>query len=336
MRVSRSSLVVALVAGLGAVEDLVGPLDRVLARGPLAGVVHAHLQEGRLAVADAGVAGDLDPGDGAALVGLLGQGEEPDLVRVLVGERLELLVVVEEPAVGAGAAAGQAVRIGGERLGAGRGGDLCAPVDRRSRGPGPWSVRCRAGRSWSACRGPACRRRRRRRSRGRRSRRRRSRSLRSAALSASVGVETRTREGAGLGRSGISIRSRVQARAARGARATAELRGQLLAGQREAGRDLVGTGAGAAGNGLAAAVAEDRQVPVAAAAVEARVDVAEGGRGEALGRRAAAAETVAACGRTGAVGTELGVDQRRGTSRRCEQREAGGGAEQRREEGSWG
>ncbi len=89
------------VAGVVAVDELVGPLHRVLARGPLAGVVDAHLQEHRLAVADrVHVGGDLDPLDRAPLVGLVGERDRAHQVGIRGREVLHLLVVVGEVAVG--------------------------------------------------------------------------------------------------------------------------------------------------------------------------------------------------------------------------------------------
>ena len=101
----------ALVALLHPVDQLIGPLERVLAGRPLAGVMDAELHEDRLAVVvRLDVPGDLDPLDHAALVGLLRQREDAHHLRVLGGQRLHLLAVVEEAPVGAGPAAREAVR----------------------------------------------------------------------------------------------------------------------------------------------------------------------------------------------------------------------------------
>jgi hypothetical protein len=81
-------------------------LHRVLAGGPLPGVVQTHEQEDRLAVSRLHVAGDLDAGDLAALDGRLGQGQGLDQPRVAGCEVGQLLLVVGEGAV-AGAAARQ-------------------------------------------------------------------------------------------------------------------------------------------------------------------------------------------------------------------------------------
>ena len=87
-------------------DQLVGPLHRVLGRRPLARVVGAHLQEHRLAVAGAGARGDLDALDRAALVGAVVERDRPHEVGVLARQALEVLAVVEQPAV-RGPAAGQ-------------------------------------------------------------------------------------------------------------------------------------------------------------------------------------------------------------------------------------
>ena len=95
------------VVGLVAVDQLVGPLDGVLGRRPLAGVVGAHLQKHRLAVAALCVGGDLDSLDAVAGERLERQGDRLDDARIVGRQLLHLVVVVGEPAIAARAAAGQ-------------------------------------------------------------------------------------------------------------------------------------------------------------------------------------------------------------------------------------
>ena len=108
------------VAAAVAEDQLVGPLDRVLGRRPLARVVSAHLQEHRLAVAGAGVRGDLDALDRAALVGAVVERDRPHEVGVLARQALEVLAVVEQAAVGGPPAGQLGLGVGGLEGGVGR------------------------------------------------------------------------------------------------------------------------------------------------------------------------------------------------------------------------
>ena len=99
----------ARVTGLEAVDQLVGPLHRVLARGPLARMVDAHVQERRLAVVCIDVGRDLDAHHVLAEPRLIRQREQADETRVRVGQILQLGVVVGQRAI-RGAAAGETGR----------------------------------------------------------------------------------------------------------------------------------------------------------------------------------------------------------------------------------
>ena len=86
---------------LGVVErQVVRELQGALARRPLASVVDAHDREHRLAVGRVDVLGDLDAVDLAALVGLVGQRERLDAVRVVADELLERRLVLPQMPVG--------------------------------------------------------------------------------------------------------------------------------------------------------------------------------------------------------------------------------------------
>ena len=81
-------------------QDVVGELDRVLRRRPLARVVHAHVEEDRLAVVGVGhVVGDLQADDVAAEPGRMRERDQLRPVRVGGGEPLHLELVVREPPV---------------------------------------------------------------------------------------------------------------------------------------------------------------------------------------------------------------------------------------------
>ena len=95
LRLCRTMPRRARVAGLVAVDQLVGPLHRVLARRPLARVVDAHVQERRLAVVERDVLGDLDAraprGPSRSCSGSVNSRTKPGFCG---GERLQLGLVV--------------------------------------------------------------------------------------------------------------------------------------------------------------------------------------------------------------------------------------------------
>ena len=115
---SGGARVLAVVQG-----QVEGELHRVLARGPLARVVHAHLDVDRLAVAlVADVVGDLDALHLATLVGLVGQRDRARQVRVVAGELLERVLVLPQVAVCVDAARQRRLARGGRK------GDVLARV----------------------------------------------------------------------------------------------------------------------------------------------------------------------------------------------------------------
>ncbi len=83
-----------------AVDEVVRPLHRMLRRGPLAGVMQAELQEDGLAALDVDVARDLDAEDRPAEQAAVRQRDELHEAGMLRRERLELVLVVGEVAVG--------------------------------------------------------------------------------------------------------------------------------------------------------------------------------------------------------------------------------------------
>ena len=165
----------------------------MLARGPLARVVDAHLQEHRLAVALLGVLGDLDALDRQARQRLERQRERLDQVRVPAGQRLHLLVVVVQAPVAGAVAAGQR-----GRLGASLRRPLLGPaVAEALQRPGRRSRWCR--RTWprAACARPARRGARPRRSRCRRARSGRAPSRSARSCAPREGTITRTSDSFG-------------------------------------------------------------------------------------------------------------------------------------------
>ena len=92
------------IAGVDAVDQVVGELHGVLTGGPFTGVVQAHEQERRAFVVGTFDAdGDLEAVDGLALDALVGELEQPDEAGVGLGEGLHLGVVVLEGPVGVAA-----------------------------------------------------------------------------------------------------------------------------------------------------------------------------------------------------------------------------------------
>ena len=233
VRGPRHEVARARVAVPVAVHQLVRPLHGVLARGPLARVVHAELEERRPAVAGVHVRRDLDALDLAALVGLVVQRDRADQARVVPHQRLHVLAVVEQPPVGgrgrsAGRSARSPPRSGRRPRGPG------APA--RS-GPGPGS--CRR----SCCRPASARRPRRtappRRSRGRRAPTGRARASFSWFFRSRLAVCTRTSDAFTFPVVSIGIRLDAQLRRGRAAGAAARLDDQSVAGGREARGHLV-------------------------------------------------------------------------------------------------
>ena len=97
-------------------QQVVGELDRVLRRRPLARVVDADLQEDRLAVGRLRVLRDLDAVDAAALDRLVAQRELLHEPRVAHRQLLHLEVVVREMAVLVAAGRQLRLRVGGREL----------------------------------------------------------------------------------------------------------------------------------------------------------------------------------------------------------------------------
>ncbi len=76
-----------------------GPLDGMLARGPLPGVMKPHLKEHRLTVTRVRVPRDLDSLDGASLEAAVGQRDQADDAGASLGEPLHVGRVVRQAAV---------------------------------------------------------------------------------------------------------------------------------------------------------------------------------------------------------------------------------------------
>ena len=123
------------VAGAQTGDEVDRPLHRQLSRRPLARVVHAHDQERRTPVAGSDVLGDLDALDGAAGERGVRQREGAHGARVGRRELLEVGLVVGERAVAA-APAGQRVALGaGSRAGGRRAQDAVAQPGPSQRSP---------------------------------------------------------------------------------------------------------------------------------------------------------------------------------------------------------
>ena len=162
VRVCWTSCVVRGVAPVVA-QQVVGELDRVLRRRPLARVVHAHDQEDRLAVAGVLRAGrDLDAVHVAAEHAAVVQRDRPDERRILHRQVLHLEVVVGQPPV-AGAAARKAGGWRSPARGARRGARCAEPAPRGrrpARGSGsPPRAACGRRRGRGAAPRPSSRRR---------------------------------------------------------------------------------------------------------------------------------------------------------------------------------
>jgi hypothetical protein len=110
-----------------ALRQVEGELHRVLAGGPLAGVVQPHEQEHRLAVALLDLGADLDPADGAPLERPVRERQGLDQARMGGREPVEVGVVVRGRAVARAAARQRGpldgLRPGGAQLVAARPGD---------------------------------------------------------------------------------------------------------------------------------------------------------------------------------------------------------------------
>ena len=266
-----------------AAHQLERPLHRVLARGPLARVVDAQLEEDRLAVGLLHVAGDLDAVHLAALERRVVERDRADQLGRRRGQRLHLGLVVVEVAV-AGAAGGQPARA--DALGEGPVGGAVAARLRREVGdlgrvpqPGVAQLLEVAGAIGDDL---------------------------DEAVAAVLGQVKPERVEQRLGRGRRSLHAhqrgalvlrpggqrdgeRAQARARCAARAPAGLEHQLAAAAGEALGELARAEAGRGRDRAPAALVEDREVPVAGGRFEPRAGEAGRRHRDRLLRVAAAA-----------------------------------------------